>query len=166
MTDIPRRCVQETTDPEFPLQEQQSTLIIRNPDGFAVQTVRVDGCVVPEGKPPKCCDYLVNTAAIDLSLLVELKGGNVDEAYPQLESAHLLLREHLHRKVRWLVNCSSPPVLGQGTVRLMRQAQSTYGVKVVVLEGANEDTKSVLRRADKSAPGTPRQDPPYTFILR
>lgn len=155
MTRVPKKCVRRHDKPAFSVSEAQSTLTFRNPSRYAVRQVQVDDCVFKKGTAQKRCDWLVHVDAVNLSVLAELKGGNVEEAYPQWVGTHEALQAHLNGREKWVVNCSSVPAVSPQAQRLMLLATIDYGAEVIVLDENNTDLME-----------NSRPDPPYTFTLR
>ena len=108
MTPLPSKCVHRHVEPEFSVQEQQSQVIFQNPSLRQIVHVEVDGCVF-KGSDGKKCDHLVSVDETNTSLLVELKGSNIDEAYKQLNETQERLTEHLNRRIFWIVCYSGSP---------------------------------------------------------
>ena len=50
---------------------------------YAVRQYKLDGDIISD---KKCCDFLLLNDTLKDAYFIELKGGNVDEAIPQLES--------------------------------------------------------------------------------
>lgn len=61
-----------------------------NPDKkYCVRHYKLDGDII---KNRKCCDFLLLNDTSRHAYLIELKGGNIDEAVPQLEAGAQLCR--------------------------------------------------------------------------
>lgn len=108
MTRLPNKCVQRHAEPEFSVCEQQSQVTFHNPNLRTIQQVKVDGCVFKDNDGRKC-DYLVNVAETNISVFVELKGSDIDEAYQQLNQAQERLAEHVNRRIFWIICYSGSP---------------------------------------------------------
>lgn len=108
MTRLPNKCVQRHAEPEFSVYEQQSRVIFHNPHLRAIQQIKVDGCVFKDNDGKKC-DHLVNVAETNISVLVELKGSDIDEAFQQLNQAQERLAEHVNRRIFWIICYSGSP---------------------------------------------------------
>lgn len=59
---------------------------------YQVRHYRLDGEIVQQAK---CCDYLLINDTLKNAYFIELKGGNVDEAVPQLEQGYVKFRSEL-----------------------------------------------------------------------
>ncbi len=71
-------------------QENGRKLTIKNNDQSHICIIKLDGCVYPHGDSSSKCDYMFTIESSDGTqrkvLFVELKGGNVEDAYDQIES--------------------------------------------------------------------------------
>jgi len=108
VTHLPRKCVKRHAELEFSIHEQQSRVTFHNPYLRAIQQIKVDGCVF-KGNDGKKCDYLINVAETNTSVLVELKGSDIDEAFQQLNQAQERLAEHINRRIFWIICYSGSP---------------------------------------------------------
>lgn len=59
---------------------------------FDVRKYQLDGDLV---KQEKCCDFLLINDTKKKAYLIELKGGNIDEAIPQLEAGEKKCKDEL-----------------------------------------------------------------------
>ncbi len=59
---------------------------------YAVRHYKLDKKLV---KQQTCCDFLLTNDTLHRAYFIELKGGNIDEAIPQLENAARICREEL-----------------------------------------------------------------------
>lgn len=59
---------------------------------YQVRQYQLDRKIV---KHQTCCDYLVLNDSLKKAYFIELKGGNVDEAVPQLEAGSSLFKQEL-----------------------------------------------------------------------
>lgn len=70
-------------------QENGRKLTINNKDGSHICIIKLDGCMYSKGDPQIKCDYLFTIESADGAnkkvLFVELKGGDIDHAYDQIE---------------------------------------------------------------------------------
>lgn len=91
--------------PEKSLCEKNQSIIVSKDKGnqvqhrginpakaYEVRHYRLDGDLV---KQEKCCDYLLVNDTRKTAYLIELKGGNVDEAVSQLEAGEGKCRSEL-----------------------------------------------------------------------
>ncbi|MBD2484655.1 hypothetical protein [Planktothrix sp. FACHB-1365] len=80
-------CEKIISDKRITRKENQSQIIIENPNQFKVCVVQVDGCAIKEGLR---CDYLVIPDQQDikrtLEIYIELKGSKILHAIEQLEA--------------------------------------------------------------------------------
>lgn len=63
-----------------------------NEQEYNVRQYKLDGEVV---KNQKCCDFLLLNDSLKKAYFIELKGGNIDEAVPQLQAGERLCRSEL-----------------------------------------------------------------------
>lgn len=63
-----------------------------NKQGYNVRQYQLDGEVV---KNQKCCDFLLINDSLKKAYFIELKGGNIDEAVPQLQAGERLCSPEL-----------------------------------------------------------------------
>lgn len=61
-------------------------------EGYCVRHYKLDGELV---KNTKCCDFLLLNDSLKRAYYIELKGGNVEEAIPQLEGAVAIFHSEL-----------------------------------------------------------------------
>ncbi len=108
MTHVPNKCLRRHTDAEFTIREQLSEVIFQNPNLREVQQITVDGCVFKEDDG-KRCDHLVSVDETQISVLVELKGSDIEAAVEQLAETQQRLAEHLNRRIFWVVSYSGSP---------------------------------------------------------
>ncbi|MCL6234034.1 hypothetical protein M5F03_02430 [Acinetobacter sp. ANC 5579] len=81
-------------------QENGRKLTIKNKDGSHICIIKLDGCAYPNGNSESKCDYIFTIESADGKqkkiLLVELKGGNVDDAYDQIEKTIGLCKKQIN----------------------------------------------------------------------
>ncbi|VXD22249.1 hypothetical protein [Planktothrix paucivesiculata] len=80
-------CEKIVYDQRITRKENQSQIIIENPNQFKVCVIEVDGCAIKEGLR---CDYLVIPDQQDIKkiieIYIELKGSKISHAIDQLEA--------------------------------------------------------------------------------
>ena len=59
---------------------------------YSVRHYKLDGDLVSQRK---CCDFLLTNDTVQKAYFIECKGGNIDEAIPQLESGFMLFQPEL-----------------------------------------------------------------------
>ena len=59
---------------------------------YCVRQYKLDGELI---KQQKCCDFLLINDSLKKAYFIELKGGNIDEAIPQLENGERLCTAEL-----------------------------------------------------------------------
>lgn len=78
---------------EVVVEENKITYKLINPSKKEVCKIRVDDCLIKDNQ--KKCDYLILCCTDQVAILVELKGGNIEDAFPQLDGAINFLLPHL-----------------------------------------------------------------------
>ncbi len=59
---------------------------------YNVRHYKLDGNIISQRT---CCDFLLINDSLKNAYFIELKGGNIDEAVPQLEAGYQLFRSEL-----------------------------------------------------------------------
>lgn len=59
---------------------------------YKVRQYKLDGDLVSQ---EKCCDFLLTNDTVKRAYFIECKGGNIDEAIPQLESGYRMFQSEL-----------------------------------------------------------------------
>lgn len=59
---------------------------------YAVRHYKLDGDIISN---EKCCDFLLLNDTVKKAYFIELKGGNIDDAIPQLEKGYNKFRSEL-----------------------------------------------------------------------
>ena len=109
MSQSVEQCTDPCRKPRLSLRERASVVTIVNVRKRRLHKIRVDGCLFEASDPEKRCDFLINVADLSRSIIVELKGSDLDAALEQLAESHRLLDEFRHSKVTWIVSCQSTP---------------------------------------------------------
>ncbi len=115
-------CTERPAVTEFLVEDVESQVIFRNPNGHAVEKVKVDDCVFGPGDG-KRCDYLVNVHFTDKSYLIELKGSDIYAAYEQLRQTQAILAAYLKRKRLWIISHSGIPHYTTSKEEIIEQAR-------------------------------------------
>ena len=76
-------------------KEKKKEFRIENKSHKTICRVQVDGCLIDD-RSTKRCDFLFKICETERYVLVELKGSNVEDAFPQLINTHRYLREKLN----------------------------------------------------------------------
>ena len=85
----------EGTHKTFVSTEKYCTHTGKNPAGKYIRQFLVDGGVLPKGKKPKRCDYLLLNDTDRDAYYIELKGSDIPIAIEQIESARTLTEPSL-----------------------------------------------------------------------
>lgn len=78
---------------EVVAKENKTTYKLINLSKKEVCKIRVDDCLIKDNQ--KKCDYLILSCTDQVAILVELKGGNIEDAFPQLDGAINFLLPYL-----------------------------------------------------------------------
>jgi hypothetical protein len=100
-------CVENTRSSKITVSEKGKSVTFLNPDRKLFKKIRVDNCVVNLG--PRA-DWIISKTN-DVSVIIELKGRNVDHALEQIFAtfAHKDCSEWLGLRVKLLIICAKYP---------------------------------------------------------
>ena len=103
-------CNELSSHPSIVAEENKRKFIIRNPEGYRVNMVTVDGCYIQDGLR---CDYLfeiMKPADRDCVHYVELKGSDISHAIHQLEATirYCRLQHSILEKSSYIVASKVP----------------------------------------------------------
>ena len=110
------------------VSENRRVFRINNPSRLGINTVKVDGCYISEGKR---CDYLFEIIddALRNVLYVELKGKHIEEAIEQLSATlHVCLSIHEHLPRHCYIVASRVPKASTSTQKYKKEFKRKYGV--------------------------------------
>ncbi len=131
MTDIPGKCIKRHRNPLFPVSEGRSRVDFENGNRFEVQEIQVDSCVFKTVERIRC-DFLVNVSEADVSVLVELKGAELEHAHAQLEETHKRLKPSLLAKKHWIISYSGSPRFDATIQDKKRLARKKYKSTLII----------------------------------
>ena len=124
-------CVRQTTKGDLAFQEDGVKFHLLNPRKIKCQKIQVDGCLPIFG--PKC-DWFVS--ADNASILIELKGGDIDKAVVQLQATILWLKkkEALQASDRkcYIVTSNRCPKLNTKLMFLKEKFVKEYGAVLII----------------------------------
>lgn len=101
-----------------------------------VRQYKLDGDIVQQ---KKCCDFLVINDSMKKSYYIELKGENIDEAIPQLESAVQLCSQELpNYDIFYRIVCSKVRTHKVNSNKF-RKFQAKVGKKLQYVSGSMEE---------------------------
>ena len=112
-----------------------------NRDGiYKVRQYKLDGDIFHN---VKCCDYLIlnDTEGKEKAIYIELKGGNVDEAIPQLRNARKLTESELtvpRKNVMYRIICIRTPTHKINSSKMLKFKEEV-GNRLVVTENRYEE---------------------------
>ena len=129
-------CEQQCRDPEIVRHERRSRFVIRNPNRGSVRVIRIDGCVITEGRR---CDWLFIPTSGQVEIFAELKGSAVGHGIEQIRNTIPQVSEDPAglRKFCYVVSSSVPKMqtrLQRDKGRFRRAYNATLVVKARVAE--------------------------------
>lgn len=122
-------CISSVNHSRIKVEENKRKAIFRNDEKVTYEIGRIDGCLVTSGIR---ADYFVSSP--DKSVLVELKGSNIDHACKQLFAAaeHSSVKGKLKKKIGFLVICSRVPAASTSTQLAQQKAKRKYNARFQV----------------------------------
>lgn len=129
-----QRCGWLRTDKLLVVEEAGKKFTVKNEAQKKINKVKVDGCLITEGKK---CDYLfeVNNEKPEIVhvLYVELKGKNIEHAYEQLLSTMQFCKiRHAKAKKECHIVASRIPKATTETQRLQKILKKDYGANLKI----------------------------------
>ena len=140
------KCTVSCKDSLIVIQEKKRRAVFRNLEKTDYKVTRIDDCLVKDGVK---VDYLVNKVGV-ASVLVELKGSDVDHACDQLEATvrHPLVAPLLEARIGFVIVCSRYPRIDTKVQRAKsRLARDFKAVLKVVCDRGEFDIERVAGRA-------------------
>lgn len=136
------RCIRTLCHPKVKIEENGRKAIFINDDRTEFEIGHIDGCLVSSGIR---ADFFVNGS--DVSVLVELKGCNIDHACNQLFAAveHENVKPHLKQRIGFLIICSRYPRADTAIQKAMARAKRQFGAKFLVFTNQREVTMSMFQ---------------------
>lgn len=130
-------CTESVGHSRVRVQQHRQKAIFKNPARATYRISEVDGCLVRDGELR--CDYLVSEAGA-VSVLVELKGGDVDHACDQLLASveHAKVKPLLEGKIGFLIVCSRYPRIDTTVQRAKQKCAAKYKAGFHVVCGRRE----------------------------
>ncbi|MBE9143286.1 hypothetical protein [Planktothrix mougeotii] len=127
-------CEKIVSDKRITRKENQSQIIIENPNQFKVCVVQVDGCAIKEGQR---CDYLVIPDKQDikrtLEIYIELKGSKILHAIEQLEATIKKLSDDPAKQEKVCIIISTRcPLAGTDIQNFKRDFKKKYNATLEV----------------------------------
>lgn len=126
---VPPECIERHAKRQFVLREKRSEVRFVNDGQHEVEVITVDGCAIIDDIR---CDYLVNVAATDVSVFVELKGSDIRHAIAQLTRSHQALTAVLLPQVFWIVCSRRCPLASTEIDKHRRQVRAQMGATLIV----------------------------------
>lgn len=134
-------CIETVTHSRIKVEELKRKATFRNPTNKPYKKGRIDGCLVKEGIR---ADYFVDGEG--KSVLVELKGCDIDHACAQLFAAveHANVKPHLSEKIGFMIICSRYPSHNTSVQLSAAKARRRYGAKLLVFTREREVDMSMF----------------------
>ena len=127
----PEECLRLHSEAEFAVMEHFSEVVFLNPDVREVHQYQVDRCIFGD-EDGKRCDWLINVHGNNLSVLVELKGSDIDGAFEQLAETQRILVAIMRRDIVWIISYSGSPRFNSTIQLLILRARREYKAKLRV----------------------------------
>lgn len=117
-------CTNQIRHSKIKVEENKRKAVFRNKDQKLFEVTKIDDCLITEGKR---CDYAVSEKNV-ASVLVELKGANVEHACKQLMETvqHAAVKSILEQRLGFLVVCSKYPRFDTFVAKAKTQAAREY----------------------------------------
>lgn len=134
---MPQNCTKIVDHKLVLVEENKRRAVFRNPRQAKYTVSRVDGCLVSDNKPR--CDYLVSEVG-KASVLIELKGADVDHACDQLLATvnRNNVKPLLERKLGLLIICNRFPREDTKVQRARQKCFKAYKAPLRVVCGGGE----------------------------
>lgn len=128
-------CTSVVTHSRVKVEENRRKAVFRNPQRKNYEVTQIDGCLITNGVR---ADYLVSEVSTH-SILIELKGVNVEHACAQLLTTVQRgeMRPLLYPKLGFLVICSRYPRFDTFVAKAKQQCANRYkaGFHIVCDQG-------------------------------
>jgi len=142
------QCTELSSHKRLVLAEKASKVTILNRHERLLVKIEVDGCVFTDRDQERRCDYLVNSADLDTSIFVELKGSDVGAAYDQLRASHDRLADCRKSRVTWIVSTRRCTELSANIQNRKDKAMKEHRAFLVVKNGPFDFDIETKRPAD------------------
>ncbi|MEN9472116.1 MAG: hypothetical protein RLZZ495_205 [Pseudomonadota bacterium] len=137
---IDKKCCEDVTHSKVKIEENGKQVVFLNKDKNTITKVRVDGCVLIN---KTACDWWIKKNDIDASVLVELKGCDVEHALEQIEATFRFLSNSqcLLKRNAAIIVCSKPSRHPSFTTKLQKaknNLSSQYKAPLHIVTGNHE----------------------------
>lgn len=122
------RCIVATNNPIEKFEERRSVLNIKNAARRDLLRLRVDGCLIVEGRR---CDWLLIDSKTETEIFIELKGVDVTEGIKQLCSSVDALSKKPPKKYGYIV-CTRCPISSPAVQKLQKTLLRTHSMTLRV----------------------------------
>lgn len=123
------KCISVVNHSKVKVEENKRKAVFINSNRENYEIGIIDGCLVKSGIR---ADYFVSSA--ETTVLVELKGTNIDHACNQLFAAveHANVKDKIKDKVGFLIICSRVPTATTSTLISQQKAKRIYNAKLKI----------------------------------
>lgn len=134
-----QQCSEITKVTRIKVSENGKQAILLNPEKETFTKIKMDGCVIVNCTS---CDWVIQDEHMS-SILIELKGSDVDHAITQIEATFAYLKDHdlLTNKSAGLIVCSKPSRSPSFTSKLQKakaRLSTKYKAPLHVVVGNHE----------------------------
>lgn len=138
-----KKCTTNVTHSNVKVEENRRKAVFKNPQQKNYTVSKIDDCLITQGLR---CDYLISETD-DASVLIELKGTDVDHACEQLLASviHQNVTSLLKPRIGFLVICSRYPRVDTFVLKAKQKCAREFkaGFHVVCNQGEFEIDKVV-----------------------
>jgi hypothetical protein len=121
-------CIVETTNSIEKFEERRSVLNIKNSARREMLRVKVDGCLIVEGKK---CDWLLIDKETNTEIFIELKGADVGEGIKQICASAAALSKKPKNKFGYIV-CTRSPISSPAIQKLQKEILKSHALTLRV----------------------------------
>lgn len=134
-------CVVVSTNSIEKFEEKRSVLNIKNASRRELLRMKVDGCLIVEGRK---CDWLLVDKKTNTEVYIELKGVDVGEGVKQLTSSVEALTKNPKKKYGYVV-CTRCPISSPAIQKLQKALLKSHSLTLRVKKTVHtEDIESLI----------------------
>lgn len=134
-------CVVVSTNTIEKFEEKRSVLNIKNASRRELLRMKVDGCLIVNGRK---CDWLLVDKKTNTEVYIELKGADVGEGVKQLTSSVEALTKNPKKKYGYVV-CTRCPISSPAIQKLQKALLKSHSLTLRVKKTVHtEDIESLI----------------------
>lgn len=134
-------CVVVSTNTIEKFEEKRSVLNIKNASRRELLRMKVDGCLIVNGRK---CDWLLVDKKTNTEVYIELKGADVGEGVKQLTSSVEALTKNPKKKYGYVV-CTRCPISSPAIQKLQKALLKSHSLTLRVKKTVHtEDVESLI----------------------